>query len=52
MSFKVKIPGKFIDPKFVSLVTRDLMEDHKSTWESDSKGGEPNHRPEQPVDLL
>lgn len=25
---------------------RDLVEDHKCTWEPDSKGGEPNHRPE------
>ena len=52
MNFKIKIPGKFYDPKLVSLATRDFLEDHKSTWEPDSKGGEPNHRPEQPVDLL
>lgn len=25
---------------------QDLVEDYKSTWEPDSKGGEPNHRPE------
>lgn len=23
---------------------RELCEDHKSTWEADSRGGEPNHR--------
>lgn len=25
---------------------RELCEDHKSTWEADSRGGEPNHREE------
>lgn len=25
---------------------RELCENHKSTWEADSRGGEPNHREE------
>jgi hypothetical protein len=52
MSFRIEIPKKFMAPKVVSVAMSDLLENHKSTWEPNSKGGEPNHRPEQPVALL